>query len=116
MRKRTPSHPLDHHPSFRAVLEAAPPLAELALHDTSEGTSLVGQLVIACSDLADGFAAPPDSRRRVRAHQRAWIAVRSIDREISALGRRRVIPPATVRKAQRAIDRADVLVGALLPM
>jgi hypothetical protein len=117
MRNRSSSHPLEHHPSFRAVIEAAPPLAELALHDASQETSgLVGTLVLACSDLVDGFAAPPESPRRARAHHRAWMAVRAIDRQVSAIGRRRVVPVATVRKAQRAIDRADVLVGALLPL
>jgi hypothetical protein len=105
----SPPHPLDHHPAFRAVIEAAPPLAELA-------PALVSTLAIACGDLADGFAAPPQSRRRIRAHQRAWQAVRNIDREISAIGRRRVAPEGRVRAAQRAIDRADVLVGALLPI
>jgi len=114
MRKR-PLHPLEHHPSFRAVIAAAPPLAELALKLEAEQTDLVGPLAIACSDLADGFAAPPASRRRARSHHRAWIAVREIDRRVTAIGRRRLAPSEVVRKAQRAIDRADVLIGALLP-
>lgn len=113
MRQRRPAHPLEHHPSFRAVIAAAPPLAELASRIAA--SELVGQLAIACSDLADGFAAPPDSRRRVQAHHRAWVAVREIDRAVSAAGRRRAAPSALVKKAQRAIDRADVLIGALLP-
>jgi hypothetical protein len=102
-------HPLEHHPSFRAVIEAAPPLAELA-------PDLVGSLAIACGDLAEGFAAAPDSRRRRAAHHRAWIAVREIDRQVTAIGRRKTAPLPIVRKAQRAIDRADVLIGALLPV
>jgi len=113
MKPRRPLHPLEHHPSFRAVIAAAPPLAELA--SRIEASSLVGTLAVACSDLADGFAAPPDSRRRVQAHHRAWIAVREIDRAVTAAARRRSAPAALVRKAQRAIDRADVLIGALLP-
>jgi hypothetical protein len=106
-------HPFEHHPSFHALISAAPPLA--ALSGVDEHTDLVGPLVLACGDLADGFAAPPDSRRRTRAHHRAWAAIRELDRQIAAIGRRRVAPAETVRKAQRAIDRADVLVGALLP-
>jgi hypothetical protein len=118
-------HPLEHHPSFRAAIEAAPPLAELSLELTSEAksregwrqwneTDLVSSLAIAVGDLADGFAAPPDSQRRARAHRRAWGAVRDLDRKITAIGRRRLASPALVRKAQRAIDRADVLIGALV--
>ena len=121
MSNHRPSHPLHHHPSFRAVIAAAPPLAELTskLADSTQpdsGSGLVGSLVIACHDLVDGFAAPPDSVRRARAHRRAWIAVRDIDRQVTAIGRRRLAPSTVVKKAQRAIDRADVLVGALLPM
>lgn len=133
---RRPAHPLEHHPSFRAVIAAAPPLAELAtrmrvtdrsprkgqpsteLDRAASGPSpadLVGALAIVCGDLADGFAAPPDSRRRVMAHQRAWIAVREIDRAVTSAARRRLAPPEVVQRAQRAIDRADVLIGALLP-
>ena len=95
------------------MIEAAPPLAELALQ--LRESDLVRALAIACSDLTDGFAAPPSSRRRLAAHHRAWVAVRDLDRQIAAIGRRRLAPVAVVRKAQRAIDRADVMVGALLP-
>ncbi len=113
MRNPRPVHPLDHHPSFRAVIAAASPLAELA---ASVGvTELVGTLALACSDLTDGFSAPPSSRRRVAAHHRAWIAVREIDRQVTAVGKRRMAAPEVVKRAQRAIDRADVLIGALLP-
>ena len=110
--KKADVHPLEHHPSFRAVVAAAPVLAELAaeVEDTRE---LVGTLAIACGDLAEGFASPPQSRRRLAAHHRAWIAVRQIDRAVTAARRRG--PPAVVQRAQRAIDRADVLIEALLP-
>jgi hypothetical protein len=108
-----PTHPLDHHPSFRAVIAAAPPLAELA--SQIGAAELVGTLAIACSDLAHGFAAPPDSRRRVSSHHRAWIAVREIDRAVTSARRRRSAPADLLDRAQRAIDRADVLIGALLP-
>jgi len=113
MRNRPPVHPLDHHPSFRAAIAAASPLAMLA--SRLPAPELVGTLAIACSDLADGFAAPPDSRRRVQAHQRAWVAVREIERAIAVARRRRLAPADLVARAQHAIDRADVLIGALLP-
>src|SRR5512146_2223359 len=113
MRTRRATHPLDHHPSFRAMIAAAPPLAELATRIANH--ELVSALAIACSDLADGFASPPDSRRRVQAHHRAWIQIREIDRAVAAAGRARQAPTEIVKRAQRAIDRADVLVGALLP-
>ena len=111
MKHRDP-HPLEHHPSFRAVIAAAPVLAELAA-EVAGTRELVGTLAIACGDLAEGFAAPPDSRRRLAAHHRAWIAVRQIDRAVTAARRR--APPDVVKRAQRAIDRADVLIEALLP-
>lgn len=113
MRKRPHLHPLEHHPSFRAAIAAASPLALLA--SRLPAPELVGTLAIACGDLADGFAAPPESRRRIQAHQRAWIAVREIDRAIAAARRRREVPAELVQRAQHAIDRADVLIGALLP-
>lgn len=110
--KTKPVHPLEHHPSFRAVVAAAPALAELAA-EVADTRELVGTLAIACGDLAEGFAAPPDSRRRLAAHHRAWIAVRQIDRAVTAARRRATAD--VVRRAQRAIDRADVLIEALLP-
>lgn len=118
MRPRRPVHPLDHHPSFRAVIAAAPPLAELVVRMSSrvEAGELVGTLAIACGDLADGFAAPPASKRRLIAHHRAWLCVREIDRAVTVAAKRRLAPPEVVRRAQRAIDKADVLIGALLPV
>ncbi|MBL0216819.1 MAG: hypothetical protein IPQ07_23435 [Myxococcales bacterium] len=115
MRPHRPVHPLDHHPSFRAVVAAAPPLAELVVR-LPAGGELVGTLAIACGDLADGFAAPPASKRRLSAHHRAWLCVREIDRAVTVAARRRLAPPEIVRRAQRAIDKADVLIGALLPV
>jgi hypothetical protein len=110
-------HPLEHHPSFRATIAAAPPLAMLAAR--LPAPELVGTLATACGDLADGFAAPPESRRRREAHQRAWTAVREIDRALAAAHRRRGggkgVPAELMARAQHAIDRADVLIGALLP-
>jgi hypothetical protein len=108
-----PLHPLEHHPSFRAVIAAASPLAELATRLADH--EIVGSLVIASSDLADGFAAPPDSVRRVEAHTRAWACIREIDRAVAAARQARRAPAELLRRAQRAVDRADVLVGALLP-
>jgi len=118
---RRPPHPLELHPSFRAVIAAASPIAELAFRVRTkdkvptDATGLVSALAIACGDLADGFASPPDSRRRRMAHQRAWSAVREIDRTVVACARQKLAPADVVKRAQRAIDRADVLVGALLP-
>jgi hypothetical protein len=113
MPNRRSLHPLEHHPSFRAVVAAAPPVAALA-HATAE-TELVGQLAIACGDLASGFAAPPGSMSRTSAHRRAWVTVRELDRTVTALRIHRRAPAAVLARAQRAIDRADVMIGALLP-
>jgi hypothetical protein len=95
------------------LIAAAPAVAELATRIAHR--ELVRSLAIACCDLADGFAAPPDSRRRVQSHRRAWINVRTIDRVVGEAAHGRQAPADLVRRAQRAIDRADVLVGALLP-
>lgn len=95
------------------MIAAAPPLAELALRIANR--ELVSSLAIACSDLGEGFALPPDSRRRVEAHHRAWIHLREIDRAVTEAGRARRAPSDVIKRAQRAIDRADVLVEALLP-
>jgi hypothetical protein len=110
--KQKAAHPLEHHPSFRAVIAAAPMLADLAA-EVSSTRELVGTLAVACGDLAEGFAAPPQSRQRVTAHHRAWLAVRQIDRAVMAARRR--APKEVVQRAQRAIDRADILIEALLP-
>jgi hypothetical protein len=105
-------HPFLHEPSLRAILEAAPPVAELAraIRDPGE---LLCQLVLACGELVSGFGSPAGSIARHRAHHRAWAGVRQLDRLLLAarLGRR--APAAVMGKAQRAIDRADVIVGAL---
>lgn len=113
-RTRTP-HPLEHHPSFRAVISAAPHVADLARELRTDGDELVGALAIACGDLVHGFSSPPGSRVRNQAHRRAWIAVREIDRTITAARINRLAPARVVARAQRAIDRADVMIGALLP-
>jgi hypothetical protein len=113
--KRRPPHPLEHHPSFRAVIAAAPPVAELARELSGEGAGreLVGSLAIVCGDLAHGFAAPPGSRARTEAHHRAWVLVREIDRAVTAVRINRRAPARVVARAQRAIDRADVMIAAL---
>lgn len=113
MHARHATHPLEHHPSFRAMIDAASPIAELAIAIAHRG--IIDSLAIACGDLADGFAAPPGSAHRVRAHRRAWIQVREIDRVVVGARRTQRAPTDLVRRAQRAIDRADVLVSALLP-
>jgi len=111
--KRRPPHPLEHHPSFRAVIAAAPPVAELAHQMREDGRELVGTLAIACGDLAHGFAAPPGSRARNEAHHRAWTAVRELDRCLTAARIHRRAPAKVLARAQRAIDRADVMISAL---
>ncbi|MGE5180682.1 MAG: hypothetical protein ACM31C_01405 [Acidobacteriota bacterium] len=106
-------HPADHEPAFRAIVAAAPPLADLARELADERGELVRALAIACGDLAHGFAAPVGSLERRAAHHRAWIAVRELDRGVTAarLGRR--APARVLARAQRAIDRADVMISAL---
>lgn len=51
---------------------------------------------------------------RREAHQRAWAVVREIDRSVTAARINRLAPARVLSKAQRAIDRADVMVGALV--
>jgi hypothetical protein len=104
---------LHRHESFIAVLAAAAPLAELSAQ-VEPADDLVGPLVLACTDLVAGFAAPERSPRRTSAHRRAWVQVRALDRVVTRIGARRGAPPTVVRKAQRAIDRVDVLLGGLL--
>ena len=112
IKRRTP-HPLEHHPSFRAVIAAAPPVAELARELPDDGRELVGTLAIVCGDLAQGFASPPDSRARNEAHRRAWTMVREIDRAVTAARINRRAPARLLTRVQRAIDRADVMISAL---
>jgi hypothetical protein len=112
MKRRTP-HPLEHYPSFRAVIAAAPPVADLARVLTDDGRELVGALAIACGDLAQGFASPPGSRARTDAHHRAWTTVRDLDRAVTAARINRRAPAKVLARAQRAIDRADVEIAAL---
>lgn len=88
-------------------------MAELARELAGDGRELVGRLAIVCGDLAQGFAAPPGSRARNEAHHRAWVAVREIDRAVTAARIGRRAPAKLVAKAQRAIDRADVMIAAL---
>lgn len=112
MRNKGSLHPLEHHPSYRAVIAAAPPVAELAREVAAD--DLVATLAVACGDLALGFAAPPGSRRRVESHHRAWQAVRAIDRVVARAGQPRDPKRrAIVDRARRAIDKADVLIAAL---
>ncbi len=111
--KHAQPHPVEHHPSFRAVIEAAPPFAELARETRDK--DLLARLTIACGDLVHGFASPPGSVMRRAAHHRAWKGVRELDRSLTAVRINRMAPAKMIARAQRAIDRADVLIGALLP-
>jgi hypothetical protein len=111
MSKRTVQHPLEHHPSFRAVVAATPLVADIA-RATSDA-ELVGRLAFAVGDLASGFAAPPGSATRTKAHHRAWIWVRGLDRSLLAIRLNRKAPVKLIARAQRAIDRADVMISAL---
>lgn len=105
-------HPHLHEPALRAILDAAPPLAELA-RVTGDRGQLLGTLALACGDLVHGFQSPADSPARRSAHHRAWAAVRQLERGVLAarLGRR--APAKLVARAQRAVDRADVMIGDL---
>jgi len=111
MHKRS-THPLEHHPSFRAIIAATPVVADIARAsgDTSE---LVGRLAYAAGDLASGFASPPGSPSRVREHRRAWQTVRELERSLLAIRLNRKAPIKLLARAQRAIDRADVMISAL---
>lgn len=110
-RSRRSTHPLEHHAAFRAVISAAPVVAELAR--TIDGPDLVGRLTLVCADLAQGFAVPAGSRARHESHRRAWTAVREIDRSIIAARIHRRAPAKLLKRVQRAIDRADVLISSL---
>jgi hypothetical protein len=103
-------HPLDHHPSFRAVIAATSPVSALA---RSIDHDLVGPLVLACGDLVHGFGAPVGSLERHQAHRRAWSHVREIDRVVQSASRHKRVSAQVIARAQRAIDRADVLISAL---
>ena len=104
-------HPLEHHPSFRAAIAAAPPIARPRAR--LDNGAIASALAIACGDLAHGFAAPPGSGERVRSHHRAWVKVRQIDQVIRESRQSRLASPEVLAKAQRAVDRADVLIAAL---
>lgn len=107
------SHPADLEPSFRAAVDAAMPLAELARELSDGRNELLRRLAIACGDLAHGFSAPDGSLERRAAHHRAWTTIRDLDRGISAVRVNRKAPAKLVARAQRAIDRADVFISAL---
>jgi hypothetical protein len=96
------------------MIAAAGPIAALATAVGARATiDLAASFAMACSDLALGFAAPLGSRERARAHARAWIAVRDLDRAVTAVARRRLAAADMIARARRAVDRADVMVGAL---
>ncbi len=105
------THHLDHHPAFRAVLGAAPAIADLA-RATGED-ELLAHLVVACGELVAGFTAAAHSADRARAHRRAWATVRQLERGIIAVRLAKKAPARLVARARRAIDRADVLVSTL---
>ena len=107
----TRSHALDHHASFRAVIAAAPPLADLARATSDD--DLVRNLAIACGELVAGFTAAAGSPERHRLHRRAWVSVRELDRSLTAARIGRRASSKLVARAQRAIDRADVLISTL---
>jgi hypothetical protein len=106
---------LDHHAAFRAVVAAAPPLVIVSrrLAAAQISADLLDALALATGELVRGFASAPGSRARTEAHQRAWIAVRGIDRALIEARRRQLVAPEVLGKAQRAIDRADVMIAAL---
>ena len=95
------------------MIAAAPPVAELARELPADGHELVSGLAIVCGDLAQGFASAPGTPAREHAHRRAWISMRQIDRAVTAARIHRRAPKRLLAKAQRAIDRADVMISAL---
>lgn len=105
------THHLDHHPAFRAVLGAAPAIADLARATADE--DLLAHLVVACGELVAGFTAAAHSADRARAHRRAWATIRQLERGIIAVRLAKKAPARLVARARRAIDRADVLVSTL---
>ena len=105
------SHALDHQPSFRAVIAAAPPLADLARATSDD--DLVRGLAIACGELVAGFSAPADTPERQRLHRRAWATVRELDRSLIAVRISKRASAKLVARAQRAVDKADVLISTL---
>ena len=105
------THYFDHQPPFRAVLAAAPAIAELARATADE--DLLAHLVVACGELVAGFTAAPNSLDRSRAHRRAWATIRQLERGVIAARLGKKAPARLVARARRAIDRADVLISTL---
>jgi hypothetical protein len=111
LRKRL-GHRFADQPALRAMILAAPPINELATVLRDDG-DLVCRLAIACGELVHGFSSPVGSVERRSAHHRAWVSVRELDRSIGAARFHPRATAAMVAKAQRAIDRADVMITAL---
>lgn len=111
LRDGRPLHPLQHHPSYRAAIAAASPVAALAARLPEQ--TVAAQLAVVCGDLAFGFSAPVGSSERQRAFHRAWVRIRQIERVVSDAREQRLAAPEVIDKARRAVDRADVLIGAL---
>lgn len=109
---QTREHPVETEPAFRAVIAAALPVADLSRAVADDRGALLRMLAIACGDLVHGFASPPDSVQRRAAHHRAWTRVRELERGILA-ARLGGAPSKVIARAQRAIDRADVMISAL---
>lgn len=109
---QTRQHPVEAEPAFRAVIAAALPVADLSRAVSDDRGALLRMLAIACGDLVHGFASPPDSVQRRAAHHRAWTRVRELERGILA-ARLGGAPTRVIARAQRAIDRADVMISAL---
>lgn len=93
------------------MIAAAPYVFELAR--AAEDDQLFGHLALAAGELVSGFRAPIGTPQRAGAHHRAWITVREMDRLITAHRVNRRASRSILEKAQRAIDRADVMIGAL---
>ena len=102
---------LDHHPAFRAVITAAPYIFDLARAAADD--ALFSHLALAAGELVCGFRAPIGTPQRAGAHHRAWVTVREMDRLITAHRVNRRAPRAVLERARRAVDRADVMIGAL---
>ncbi len=110
---------LDRFPAYRAAVAAQEAVAKLAPHwkqDPLTAQRAHEACALMRRALAAGFHSPAGSQVRHAEHRNAWHAARRLDALVSRTVQRaaRYTPSDPVpRLAQRAIDRADVLIAAL---
>jgi hypothetical protein len=49
----------------------------------------------------------------VKAHHRAWVRIRGIEKIVTDAHAKRLATPEVIARALRAVDKADVLIAAL---